>query len=90
MKICSTEQCERQTHAWGLCHPHYILKKNETAPECSIENCQRPTRVRGMCSRHYEKDLRKEALFLEDINYDEFWEFVKKERRIGQPNAKRI
>jgi hypothetical protein len=43
-----------------------------------------------MCNRHYEKELRKEALFLDDINYDDFWEFVKKERRIGEPNAKQI
>jgi hypothetical protein len=41
-----------------------------------------------MCNKHYDRQLRLEAL--EEIDYEDFWEFVKQERRIGQPNAKRI
>jgi hypothetical protein len=41
-----------------------------------------------MCLSHYEKALRAEAK--EEIDYDDFWEFVKKQLRIGMPNAKRI
>jgi hypothetical protein len=41
-----------------------------------------------MCLNHYERQLRAEAK--EEIDYEDFWEFVKKERRIGEPNAKRI
>lgn len=88
MKICKAEECDRKTHAYGFCHVHYIEHKSQTAPACSELDCERPVRVRGMCSRHYERVLRLENL--DDIDYDEFWEFVKKERRIGMPNAKRI
>lgn len=88
MKLCSIDECDKKVHGLGLCHPHYIIKKSETAPSCSVEGCERPTRVRAMCNRHYEKALRLENL--EDIDYNDFWEFVKKERRIGMPNAKRI
>ncbi len=88
MKPCSAPDCKKPIHAHQLCHAHYIQKKNQTAPECSVENCQNPSRARGMCNKHYDRQLRLESL--EEIDYDDFWEFVKKERRIGQPNAKRI
>jgi hypothetical protein len=75
-------------HAHRLCHVHYIQKKNETAPACSELDCEKPSRSRGMCTMHYDRQLRLEAQ--EEIDYDDFWKFVKKERRIGEPNAKRI
>jgi hypothetical protein len=37
-----------------------------------------------MCLSHYEKDLRLEAK--EDIDYDDFWEFVKFKLKIGKSN----
>jgi hypothetical protein len=90
MKICSVIECEKQTHAHGMCHSHYLVVKQQTAPKCSELDCDKPSRARGMCNSHYEKDLRAESSFLDNIDYDDFWEFVKKERRIGMPNAKRI
>lgn len=87
-KPCSAPDCDKPTHAHQLCHVHYIQRKNQTAPECVVENCQNPSRARSMCNKHYDRQLRLEAL--EEIDYDDLWEFVKQERRIGQPNAKRI
>jgi hypothetical protein len=86
--VCSTEGCDRETHAKGMCNLHYIHYRKSIAPDCSIEACAKPSRSRGMCLSHYEKALRAEAK--EEIDYDDFWEFVKKQLRIGMPNAKRI
>lgn len=86
--LCSLPDCDKPTHALELCHTHYIKEKSKTAPECSEENCQKPSRARGVCSMHYDRQFRRESS--EEIDYDDFWEFVKQERRIGQPNAKRI
>jgi hypothetical protein len=86
MKLCSLADCERQVHAHELCHFHYIKNKNKTAPECVVENCQNPSRVRGMCTKHYDRQLRIESNM--EIDYEDFWEFVKKELRIGEVNER--
>lgn len=85
---CSQPGCDKEVHALNVCHTHYVKEKSKTAPECSEQNCQKASRARGMCTLHYDRQLRSESL--DKIDYDDFWEFVKKERRIGQPNAKKI
>ena len=82
--VCSTDDCEREVHAKGMCNLHYIHYRKTIAPDCSVENCVKPSRSRGMCLSHYEKDLRLEAK--EDIDYDDFWEFVKFKLKIGKSN----
>jgi hypothetical protein len=88
--VCSSDECERPTHARGMCNFHYVQFKKTIAPECSAENCQKPSRARGLCHKHYDRELRAEAK--DDIDYDDFWEFVKFKLKIGrsnwQPNLK--
>jgi hypothetical protein len=52
-----------------------------------VEDCVKPSRSRGMCLNHYEKELRAEAK--EDIDYEDFWEFVKFKLKIGESNWNR-
>lgn len=87
-KVCSSESCEGQVHGKGMCYAHYMQHRKANSPPCSVEDCKKPSRSRGMCMGHYEKQLRIEAE--EEIDYDDFWEFVKKELRIGEPNERRI
>jgi hypothetical protein len=77
MKTCSTEGCERKYHGKGLCHFHYVILKRQTAPACSEDDCERPSRAKGMCTTHYDRYLRGSELEIED--YQDFWEFVKRE-----------
>jgi len=81
---CSVQECERPTHAKGMCHLHYIHYRKTVALDCSVEDCQKPSRSRGMCLNHYERELRAEAK--EDIDYEDFWEFVKFKLKIGESN----
>lgn len=84
MKICSTEGCDRPVHGKGMCNYHYIHYRKTVAPACSVEECEKPSRSRGMCISHYEKQLRIEDQ--EEIDYDDFWEFVKFKLKIGESN----
>jgi hypothetical protein len=83
-KLCSQQECERPTHAKGLCNFHYVEYRKAVVPECATEDCKRPSRSRGLCSTHYDQVLRAEEQ--EEIDYDDFWEFVKKQLKIGEPN----
>lgn len=87
-KLCSAEFCEAQVHGKGMCYSHYMQQRRATLPPCSVEDCQKLSRSRGLCMTHYERQLRVEAQEEENIDYDDFWEFVKKELRIGEPNAR--
>lgn len=78
-KVC--QSCEKPVHAKGLCNFHYIAIKQLTAPQCSEAECDRPSRARGMCHKHYDRVLRSESL--DDIDYEDFWRFVKKELKIA-------
>jgi hypothetical protein len=77
MKTCSTEGCERKYHGKGLCHFHYVVLKRQTAPKCIEDDCEKPSRAKGMCTTHYDRYLRGSEMEIED--YQDFWEFVKKE-----------
>jgi hypothetical protein len=77
MKTCSTEGCERKYHGKGLCHFHYVALKRQTAPKCSEGDCEKPSRAKGMCTTHYDRYLRGSELEIED--YEDFWQFVKRE-----------
>jgi hypothetical protein len=88
MKVCAESDCNRKMHAKNLCHVHYIKDKQKNSPLCSNPDCKKPSRSRGMCTSHYEKQLRMQSQ--EEINYDDFWEFVKKQLKIGEPNGRKI
>lgn len=54
---------------------------------CITENCNSKVKARGLCQYHYHKLLYptnadRGANKKEDIDYNDFWEFVKKELRI--------
>lgn len=80
-KICSEVDCERISHAKGLCNFHYVRARVATVPACIEEGCQKPSRARGMCHAHYSNFLRGADVEIED--YNDFWEFVKKELKIA-------
>ena len=52
---------------------------------CKIQSCDKKLFSKGMCSMHYFRDkrtgqvdnAREEEIIIED--YEDFWEFVKKE-----------
>jgi hypothetical protein len=83
---CQLADCDRPHHGFGYCAHHYNQYRLSVAPDCSDESCTSPARSRGMCHKHYsawlvatsEKNV---------IDYDDFWEFVKKELKIGQRNV---
>lgn len=78
-KACSEQLCERPLHAKGMCNFHYIRARELTAPRCIEPGCPKAGRARQMCVPHYEKFLRD----TEDIeDYEDFWQFVKKELKI--------
>jgi hypothetical protein len=81
MKTCSVEGCERKYHGKGLCNFHYVELKKLTAPKCSADDCENPSRARGMCTTHYDRFLRGSDV--EDIDYEDFWQFVKRELEIA-------
>lgn len=54
---------------------------------CQEDDCQSQARALQMCWKHY-KQFRK---FEESIiDYNDFWEFVKKELRIGVPSGRKV
>lgn len=77
MRSCSVENCERKYHGKGLCNFHYVRAREATAPKCMEENCDKPSRAREMCHAHYDKYLRGSEVEIKD--YQDFWEFVKRE-----------
>lgn len=81
MKPCSVEGCERKYHGKGLCNFHYVEMKKQTAPACSQIDCEKPSRAKGMCSTHYDKFLRGKDV--EEINYEDYWRFVKNQLGIA-------
>lgn len=63
-KICSVEQCERNTQAKGLCNMHYQrmllgkpINKVREAKSCSVDGCTKGSGHlrRGMCQTHYAR-----------------------------------
>lgn len=75
-KICSVDGCDRKMHGKGMCNFHYVKARELTAPACIFPECDKPGRARDMCHSHYDKFLRE----TEDIeDYQDFWEFVKRE-----------
>ena len=53
----------------------------------TCKKCEKPVRARGLCIGHYSLWRRGNEVARPytkaDIDYDEFWLFVKKELRIG-------
>jgi hypothetical protein len=77
MRSCSVEGCERKYHGKGMCNFHYVKAREATVPKCIEENCDKPSRARQMCHAHYDQYLRGSEVEIED--YQDFWEFVKRE-----------
>jgi hypothetical protein len=79
---CQITDCQKNHHAKGYCVKHYADYRLSNAPACSKDDCAKPARSRGMCEAHY-------SAFLEatsdkyGIDYDDYWEFVKKQLKIG-------
>ena len=62
---------------------------------CKIENCEKKVLGRGLCSMHYSREKRAEDEFVNglgpegentygatpdpNVDYDDFWRFIKKE-----------
>ena len=49
---------------------------------CTVAGCGRKHVAHGLCNKHYKLDKRAKPL-LDQWDYDEFWEFVKKELDIA-------
>lgn len=77
MKTCSLEDCDRKHHSKGLCNFHYVRARTLIVPLCIEEGCDKPSRARQMCHAHYDRYLRGAEIEIED--YQDFWNFVKKE-----------
>jgi hypothetical protein len=86
-KVCKMPDCETGHHAKGYCDRHYNQFRAIEAPDCVAQDCSKPARARKMCHAHYsawltateEKNV---------IDYDDYWEFVKKQLKIGQANVR--
>lgn len=52
---------------------------------CSEADCQKPVQALGFCWAHYSA-FRKYESKINDP--EDFWQFVKKELRIGEPNER--
>ena len=86
-KVCKISDCGKRHHGKGYCEMHYNQYRLTQAPSCLAEDCSKPARARQMCHAHYsawlistnEKNV---------IDYDDFWEFVKKQLKIGQTNVR--
>ena len=73
-----------------------------TINTCSIAGCDKPYKAKGMCNAHYIKAIRRGEIVIkhwaknkttvEDSAewYANFWEFVKQELKITQPERKTI
>jgi hypothetical protein len=86
-KVCQIADCERRHHGKGYCEMHYNQLRLTEAPNCISENCSKPARARKMCHAHYSAWL-LETNEKNVIDYDDFWEFVKKQLKIGQTNVR--
>jgi hypothetical protein len=62
---------------------HYQQHRKATKPVCVEDGCDRPYKARDMCEPHYDRWLRDGED--ENIDFDDFWEFVKIELKIGVP-----
>lgn len=77
MKTCSVEDCDRKYHGKSFCNFHYVRARIEIVPPCIEEGCDKPSRARKMCHAHYDRYLRGAEIEIED--YQDYWEFVKRE-----------
>lgn len=62
---------------------HYQQHRKATKPVCIEDGCEKPYKARGMCESHYQRWLDDGER--EDLDFDDFWEFVKIELKIGVP-----
>jgi hypothetical protein len=85
--VCKLTDCGKPHHGKGYCEMHYNQYRLTQAPSCVAEDCSKPARARQMCHAHYsawlistnEKNV---------IDYDDFWEFVKKQLKIGESSVR--
>jgi hypothetical protein len=84
-KVCSTDGCDRKYHGKGMCMYHYQQHRKATKPVCVEDGCDRPYKARNMCEPHYDRWIRDGER--EDLDFDDYWEFVKRELKIGVPVA---
>ena len=83
VKVCGTEGCDRNYHGKGLCLYHYQKERKANKPACTEEGCNKPYKARNMCESHYQRWLDDGER--EDLDFNDFWELVKKELKIGVP-----
>lgn len=70
-RICTLENCTRETRALGLCDTHYRRKKQGLDPaaaitrksrkpreECLVIGCVRISDFKNLCGTHYRNSLR--------------------------------
>lgn len=68
------------------------MSKEEWA-KCSEDECENPVHGRGMCQKHYMRmydrtrgyrvDANKQRRDYRDIDYNDFWEWTKKELKLA-------
>ena len=65
------------------------MRKVKHLAECEVENCSVGYYAKGLCKPHYMTANRdkfnpaKDSLKKPEFDYEDFWQFVKKELKIG-------
>ena len=84
--VCKVADCLKPHHGKGYCELHYNHYRATVAPNCVASNCQKPARARELCHAHYSAWLISTSE-KNVIDYDDFWEFVKKQLKIEDKNV---
>jgi hypothetical protein len=84
--VCKVADCLKPHHGKGYCELHYNHYRATLAPNCVATNCQKPARARQLCHAHYSAWLISTSE-KNVIDYDDFWEFVKKQLKIEDKNV---
>ena len=84
--VCKVDDCSKPHHGKGYCELHYNHYRATVAPNCVAGSCDKPARARQLCHAHYSAWLISTSE-KNVIDYDDFWEFVKKQLKIEDKNV---